>query len=88
MVISQLAYTALLRLDEVASEHISLTVGPGFLSVCKAGMPRASLETIRQTILTVRQLLGRNTVIINVGRTHLENPKGPRRVYMTVLVRA
>ena len=71
-------------LDEIAPGRISLTVGPGFLSVGNVGLPRASIETMRQTILTVRQLLSGDSVIFNGVQSHLQNTnKPPPPVYMT-----
>ncbi|GAB3679409.1 LLM class flavin-dependent oxidoreductase [Angustibacter aerolatus] len=45
-------------LDELAPGRAVLTVAPGFLSVEKAGEPRARRERLREVVLALRGLLG------------------------------
>ena len=80
MVLASLAHT----LEEIAPERIRLTIGPGFLSVGNIGRPRASVETMRQTILTIRRLLRGETVTFNGAETRLRNiSEPPTPVYLT-----
>jgi 5,10-methylenetetrahydromethanopterin reductase len=56
-------------LEEVAPGRTLLTLAPGFLSVESAGERRASLERLRQDVMTVRRLLaGRAAIPLNCGR--------------------
>lgn len=80
MVLASLAHT----LEEIAPGRIRLTVGPGFLSVGTIGRPRASVETMRQAILTIRRLLRGERLTFNGVETHLGNvSQRPTPVYMT-----
>jgi 5,10-methylenetetrahydromethanopterin reductase len=49
-------------LEEVAPGRSFLTLAPGFLSVESAGQRRASLQKLRQDIVTIRRLLAGETV--------------------------
>ena len=80
MVLASLAHT----LEEIAPGRIRLTVGPGFLSVGTIGRPRASLETMRQAISTIRRLLRGERLHFNGAETRLGNvSEKPTPVYMT-----
>jgi len=80
MVLASLAHT----LEEIAPGRIRLTVGPGFLSVGNIGRPRASVEAMRQAILTIRRLLGGETVTFNGTDSRLRNTSNPPTpVYVT-----
>ncbi len=80
MVLASLAHS----LEEIAPGRIRLTVGPGFLSVGTIGCPRASLETMRQAILTIRRLLRGERLTFNGVETRLGNVSDqPTPVYMT-----
>ena len=80
MVLASLAHT----LEEIAPGRIRLTVGPGFLSVGTIGRPRASIETMRQAILTIRRLLRGEKLTFNRAETRLGNVSDvPTTVYMT-----
>ena len=80
MVLASMAHT----LEEIAPGRIRLTVGPGFLAVGAIGRPRASMETMRQAILTIRRLLRGETVTFNGTETRLRNVSDrPTPVYMT-----
>jgi len=80
MVLASLAHT----LEEIAPGRIRLTVGPGFLSVGTIGQPRASLETMRQAISTIRRLLRGERLSFNGVDTRLGNiSEQPTPVYMT-----
>jgi len=80
MVLASLAHT----LEEIAPGRLRLTIGPGFLSVGNIGRPRASLDTMRETILTIRRLLRGETVAFNGTRSRLRNISSPPTpVYMT-----
>ena len=80
MVLASLAHT----LEEIAPGRIRLTVGPGFLSVGTIGRPRASIETMRQAILTIRRLLRGERLNFNGIETRLGNvSEQPTPVYMT-----
>ena len=54
-------------LEEVAPGRTLLTLAPGFLSVESAGERRASLERLRQDVVTVRRLLAGDTVTSSGG---------------------
>lgn len=80
MVLASLAHT----LEEIAPERVRLTIGPGFLSVGNIGRPRASVETMRHAVLTIRRLLQGETVTFNGTDTRLRNvSERPTPVYMT-----
>lgn len=81
MVLASLAHT----LEEIAPRRIRLTVGPGYLSVGSIGQPRASLDTMREAILTIRRLLRGESLTFNGVETRLRNVSDPPTpVYMTV----
>ena len=80
MVLASLSHT----LEELAPGRIRLTIAPGFLSVGNIGRPRASVETMRRTIMTIRSLLAGETVNFNGTETRLRNTSSPPTpVYMT-----
>ena len=54
-------------LEEVAPGRALLPLAPGFLSVESAGERRASLERLRQDVVTVRRLLAGDTVTSSGG---------------------
>ena len=80
MVLASLAHT----LDEIAPERVRLTVGPGYLAVGNIGRPRATVEAMRQAILTMRRLLRGERVKFNGVETRLRNlSDSPTPVFMT-----
>ena len=80
MVLASLAHT----LEEIAPRRIRLTLGPGYLSVGSIGRPRASLDTMRETILTIRRLLRGESLTFNGVETRLRNVSDPPTpVFMT-----
>ena len=80
MVLASLAHT----LEELAPGRVRLILGPGFLSVGNIGRPRATLESMRQAITTIRQLLAGESVSFGQTRSHLRNVTKPATpVYMT-----
>ena len=80
MVLASLTNT----LEELAPRRIRLTIGPGFLSVGNIGRPRATVDTMRQTVLTIRKLLRGETTTFNGTETYLRNTStSPPPVYMT-----
>lgn len=71
-------------LDEVAPHRTFLTLAPGFLSVESAGERRASLERLRQDVITVRRLLAGETVTRGGASMRLNNrPDKPPAVLLT-----
>ena len=79
-VLASLAHT----LEEIAPGRVRLTVGPGFLSVGNIGRPRASVQTMRETILTIRRLLAGESVVFNATDARMRNVSTPPTpVYMT-----
>ena len=79
-VLASLAHT----LEEIAPGRVRLTVGPGFLSVGNIGRPRASVQTMRDTILTIRRLLAGENVVFNTTDARMRNVSSPPTpVYMT-----
>lgn len=72
-------------LEELAPGRTLLTLAPGFLSVESAGERRASLESLRQDIVTVRRLLAGETVTTSSGTAmRLNNrPEKPPPVLLT-----
>lgn len=72
-------------LEEVAPGRTLLTLAPGFLSVESAGERRASLERLRQDVVTVRRLLAGETVTASSGASmRLNNrPEKPPPVLLT-----
>ena len=80
MVLASLAHS----LEEVAPGRVRLTVAPGYLAVVNIGRPRASVETMRRTILTIRRLLRGEQVEFNGADTRLRNlSEPPTPVFMT-----
>ena len=80
MVLASLAHS----LEEVAPGRIRLTVGPGYLAVVNIGRPRATVETMRRAILTIRRLLRGGLVEFNGVETRLRNVSDkPTHVFMT-----
>ena len=79
-VLASLAHT----LEEIAPGRVRLTVGPGFLSVGNIGRPRASVQTMRETILTIRRLLAGESVVFNATDARMRNVSTPPTpVYVT-----
>ncbi len=71
-------------LEEVAPGRTFLTLAPGFLSVESAGQRRASLNKLRQDIVTVRRLLAGETVASDGVPMRLNNrPEKPPPVLLT-----
>ncbi len=73
-------------LEEVAPGRTLLTLAPGFLSVESAGERRASLERLRQDVVTVRRLLAGDTVTTSSGGANLRlnnRPEKPPPVLLT-----
>ncbi|WP_157973937.1 LLM class flavin-dependent oxidoreductase [Desertihabitans aurantiacus] len=67
--------------DELAPGRAELTVAPGFLSVEKAGEPRARRERLRQVVLALRGLLGEGRAELDGHPLELFNrPAGGSRV--------
>ena len=59
-------------------------MGPGFLSVGNIGQPRASIDTLREAILTIRRLLRGESVTFNGTESRLRNVSDPPTpVYLT-----
>ena len=80
MVLASLAHS----LEEIAPGRIYLTVGPGFLSVGNIGQPRASIQRLREAILTIRRLLRGESVTFNGTESRLRNVSDPPTpVYLT-----
>ena len=80
MVLASLAHT----LEELAPGRVRLILGPGFLSVGNIGHPRATLESMRQTITSLRQLLAGESVPFGQTWSHLRNVTKPATpVYVT-----
>ncbi len=80
MVLASLAHS----LEEIAPERIRLTVGPGYLAVGNIGRPRATVEAMRQAILTIRRLLSGEQEEFNGVKTRLRNvSEKPTPVLMT-----
>ena len=80
MVLASLAHS----LEEVAPERARLTIGPGYLSVGNIGRPRATVEAMRRTVLTIRRLLRGERVEFNGVETRLRNSSDrPTPVLMT-----
>ena len=71
-------------LEEIAPGRVRLTVGPGFLSVGNIGRPRASVQTMRETILAIRRLLAGEKVVFNNTDARMRNVSTtPTPVYIT-----
>ena len=73
MVLASLAHT----LEEIAPGRVRLTIGPGFLSVGNIGRPRASVNKLRDTVLTVRRLLRGESVTFNGAESRLRYVSNP-----------
>ncbi|MEE3012776.1 MAG: LLM class flavin-dependent oxidoreductase [Chloroflexota bacterium] len=79
-VLASLAHT----LEEIAPGRILLTVGPGYLAVGNIGRSSASVERMRQAILSMRQLLRGEPVVFNGTETRLRNiSQAPTPIFMT-----
>ena len=79
-VLASLAHT----LEEIAPGRVRLTVGPGYLAVGNIGRPRASLNRMREAILSIRALLRGETVTFNGTETRLRNiSPTPTPIFMT-----
>ena len=80
MVLASLTHT----LEELAPGRVMLTVGPGFLSVANIGRPRATVEQMRESVLTIKRLLAGEEVAFNGALSRLGNISSPPTpVYMT-----
>ena len=80
MVLASLAHS----LEEIAPERIRLTVGPGYLAVGNIGRPRATVDAMRQAILTIRGLLRGERLQFNGVESRLRNVSDrPTPVFMT-----
>ena len=80
MVLAALANT----LQEIAPRRVKLTVGPGFLAVRSIGRPRASVEFMREAILSMRRLLRGEELEFGPNRTRIRNLSDtPVPVFMT-----
>ena len=73
MVLASLAHS----LEEIAPERIRLTVGPGYLAVGNIGPPRATVDAMRQAILTIRGLLRGEMLQFNGVETRLRKHQRP-----------
>lgn len=68
-------------LDELAPGRAMLTVAPGFLSVEKAGEPRARRQRLGEVVLALRGLLGEGHATLDGHDLSLDNrPEGGSRV--------
>ena len=80
MVLASLAHS----LEEIAPERVRLTVGPGYLAVGNIGRPRATVDAMRQAILTIRGLLRGERLQFNGVESRLRNVSDrPTPVFMT-----
>lgn len=80
MVLASLAHS----LEEIAPQRVRLTVGPGYLAVGNIGRPRATVDAMRQAILTIRGLLGGEQLEFNGVETRLRNVTDrPTPIFMT-----
>ena len=80
MVLASLAHS----LEEIAPERVRLTVGPGYLAVGNIGRRRATVEAMRQAILTIRRLLQGERLEFNGVETRLRNLSDrPTPIFMT-----
>ena len=80
MVLASLAHS----LEEIAPERVRLTVGPGYLAVGSIGRRRATVEAMRQAILTIRRLLRGERLEFNGVETRLRNLSDrPTPIFMT-----
>ncbi len=68
-------------LNELAPGRVMLTVAPGFLSVEKAGEPRARRQRLGDVVVALRGLLGAGRATLDGRDLHLDNrPAGGSRV--------
>jgi 5,10-methylenetetrahydromethanopterin reductase len=68
-------------LDELAPGRAMLTVAPGFLSVEKAGEPRARRSRLGQVVLALRELLGEGRTTLDGQALELQSrPPVPPKV--------
>ena len=80
MVLASLAHS----LEEIAPERVRLTVGPGYLAVGNIGRRRATVDAMRQAILTIRGLLRGERLRFNGVESRLRNVSDrPTPVFMT-----
>ena len=80
MVLAALANT----LQEIAPGRVKLTIGPGFLAVRSIGRPRASVDAMREAILSIRRLLQGEELEFGARRTRIRNlSETPVPVFMT-----
>ena len=80
MVLAALANT----LQEIAPGRAKLTVGPGFLAVRSIGQPRASVDVMREAILSMRRLLRGEELEFGPNKTRIRNLSDtPVPVFMT-----
>ena len=80
MVLASLTQT----LEELAPGRVRLTLGPGFLSVANIGRGRATVEHMRESVLTIKRLLAGEEVPFGGTRSRLRNVSSPPTpVYMT-----
>ena len=80
MVLAALANT----LQEIAPGRVKLTIGPGFLAVRSIGRPRASLDAMREAILSIRRLLRGEELEFGPNVTRIRNLSDtPVPVFMT-----
>ena len=71
-------------LEALAPGGCRVPVGPGCLSVGHIGRARASVQTMRETILTIRRLLAGESVVFNATDARMRNVSTPPTpVYMT-----
>jgi 5,10-methylenetetrahydromethanopterin reductase len=70
-------------LEELAPGRARLTVAPGFLAARSVGRPRASVETMREAVVTTRRLLTGEPVAVGSGTSRLRNTSPrPTPVYL------
>lgn len=79
LVLASLAHS----LDEIAPGRCCLTVGPGFISTRTMGKRRARVDSMRQAILDLRQLLAGDEVAFGPASTRLRNRSAtPTPIYL------
>jgi 5,10-methylenetetrahydromethanopterin reductase len=64
-------------LDELAPGRASLTIAPGFLSARSVGRPRATVDTMREAVVGIRQLLAGASVAFGDPPSRLRNLSSP-----------
>ena len=80
MVLAALANT----LQEIAPGRVKLTIGPGFLAVRSIGRPRASVDAMREAMLSIRRLLRGEELEFGPNVTRIRNLSDtPVPVFMT-----